>query len=259
MKLELSSVECGYGRKIVVNGISFAVSSGEILCILGPNGVGKTTLFKSLLGFLNLRAGDILADGESVRGWSRKRFARSIGYVPQAHNTPFPFTVSDVILMGRTAYFGTFSTPSKEDRKIAEQMLEALEIENLRDRLFTELSGGERQMVLIARALAQKPKILVMDEPTSNLDFGNQIRVLRRIKMLSQNGLGVVMTSHFPDHAFLCSSRVALLRRGGFQIGAPDEIVTEENLRDIYGISVKIAEVSIGNGIGVKTCVPLIS
>ncbi|WP_411677492.1 ABC transporter ATP-binding protein [Caproicibacter sp.] len=259
MKLELLSVACGYGGKNVLSGISFSVSSGEILCILGPNGVGKTTLFKSVLGFLNLRGGEIRADGENVSGWSRRRFARSVGYVPQAHNTPFPFTVFDVVLMGRTAYFGTFSTPDEQDRKIVERVLEALEIDCLRDRRFTELSGGERQMVLIARALAQKPKILVMDEPTSNLDFGNQIRVLRRIKKLSQSGLGVVMTSHFPDHAFLCSSRVALLRRGGLQIGAPDTIVTEKNLQDIYGVSVKIAEVSIGNGIGVKTCVPLIN
>lgn len=259
MKLEISSAVCGYGSKVVADDISFTVSTGEILCILGPNGVGKTTLFKSILGFLELLGGTVTADGQNVRGWSRRRFARLVGYVPQAQDSPFPFTAFDVALMGRTAYIAPFAMPSAADREITALTLELLGITYLKDRPFTQLSGGERQMVLIARALTQRPKLLVMDEPTSNLDFGNQMRVLRQIRLLSRSGLGVIMTSHFPDHAFLCSSRVALMQKGVFRVGLPDDIVTEENMREIYGINVKIAEVPLKEGTGVKTCVPLLS
>lgn len=258
MKLEICSAVCGYGDRVVVNGISFSVSSSEILCLLGPNGVGKTTLFKSILGFLRLRGGSILADGEDVLRWDRKRFAKTIGYVPQAHTPPFPFSVLDVVTMGRTAHLGAFGTPSGEDREIAEGCLENLGIAYLRDRIYTEISGGERQMVLIARALSQQPEILVMDEPTSNLDFGNQMQVLSQVKRLAEGGMGIVMTSHFPDHAFLCASRVALLRRDGFQIGDPESIVTEENLQAVYGVRVKIANTPLEDGSHVRACVPLL-
>ena len=121
MKLELKNAVCGYGSKQVLQDISFAVASGEILCLLGPNGVGKTTLFKTILGFLKLQGGEILVDGDNINGWARKRLARIIGYVPQAHTPPFPFKVLDVVIMGRTAHLGTFSSPSKKDRRIAEE------------------------------------------------------------------------------------------------------------------------------------------
>jgi ABC-type cobalamin/Fe3+-siderophores transport systems, ATPase components len=258
MKLELCGVDCGYRDRTVLRGLSFTVSSSEIVCLLGPNGVGKTTLFKTVLGFLKLQGGKILADGEDVRTWSRKKYARTIGYVPQSHTPPFPFTVFDVVAMGRTAYLDAFASPSQKDLDIAEEALEALEITHLRDRIYTEISGGERQMVLIARALAQQPRLLVMDEPTSNLDFGNQMRVLAQIKRLAEKGMGIVMTSHFPDHAFLCASRVALLSREGFAIGPPDEILTEQSLRKVYGIDVKITTTEVGNGRTVRACVPVL-
>lgn len=259
MKLDVSSAVCGYGKRKIIDGISFSVSSREILCLLGPNGVGKTTLFKTILGFIKLWGGTIRVDGEDVSRWSHKHYAQVIGYVPQSHTPPFPFIALDVVLMGRTAHLGTFSTPSKADRRIAEEAMELLGIESLKDRIYTEISGGERQMVLIARALAQQPQILVMDEPTSNLDYGNQMLVLTQIKKLAENGLGVVMTSHSPDHAFLCSSRVALLREGGFEIGPPDEIVTEENLRQVYGVRVKITNTPTEDGGFVKACVPMLN
>ena len=192
MKLELCGVDCGYRDRTVLRGLSFTVSSSEIVCLLGPNGVGKTTLFKTVLGFLKLQGGKILADGEDVRTWSRKKYARTIGYVPQSHTPPFPFTVFDVVAMGRTAYLDAFASPSQKDLDIAEEALEALEITHLRDRIYTEISGGERQMVLIARALAQQPRLLVMDEPTSNLDFGNQMRVLAQIKRLAEKGMAAI-------------------------------------------------------------------
>ncbi|NMM63128.1 ABC transporter ATP-binding protein [Clostridium sp. P21] len=259
MKLEAKNVVCGYGKKDIVKDISMGVSSGEILCLLGPNGVGKTTFFKTILGLLKVRGGQILLDGQDIHNWSRKQLAKAIGYVPQAHTPPFPFKVFDVVLMGRTAYLSTFSSPSKEDRDIAEKVIDDLDISYLRDKIYTEISGGERQMVLIARALAQQPKILIMDEPTSNLDFGNQIKVLEQINKLSKKGLAVIMTSHYPNHAFLCSTKVAFMQRNNeFKIGNVDEVVTENMLKKAYGINVKIITTTNSNGVKVKSCVPII-
>lgn len=260
MRLEVKSAVCGYGTKKAVENISLSVQSGEILCLLGPNGVGKTTFLKSILGFLELLDGEILLNGVSIHRLPKRRLAKVVGYVPQAHTPPFPFTVLDVVLMGRTAHMGMFASPSIEDREIAEQALETLGISFLKDRIYTEISGGERQMVLIARALTQQPEILIMDEPTSNLDFGNHIRVLEQINKLSRKGLGVIMTSHFPNHAFLCSTKVALMQRNNvFTLGSVDEVVTEENLRAAYGIDVKITSMVNQFGQEIKTCVPILN
>lgn len=259
MRLEVKEAVCGYGEKKVVENISLSVENGEILCLLGPNGVGKTTLFKSILGFQELLGGEILINGENMKHWPRKKLARAIGYVPQAHVPPFPFSVLDVVVMGRTAHLGAFASPADYDIEIAEDSLEVLGIDFLRERIYTEISGGERQMVIIARALAQQPKILVMDEPTSNLDFGNQVRVLEQIKKLAQKGLAVIMTSHFPDHAFLCSTKVVLMQKNNvFTIGSADEVVTEENLRSAYGVEVKITSSQGVQGEIIKSCVPMI-
>lgn len=260
MRLEVKDAVCGYGTKKVVENISMSVEPGEILCLLGPNGVGKTTFFKSILGFLKLLDGEILLNGESINKLPKKRLAQLVGYVPQAHTPPFPFSVKEVVVMGRTAHLGMFASPTPEDEKIAEQALDTLGISFLQDRIYTEISGGEKQMVLIARALTQQPKILIMDEPTSNLDFGNQIRLLEQINRLSKNGMGVIMTSHFPNHVFLCSSKVALMQKDNdFIIGAVDEVVTEENLRSAYGINVRITSIEDANGTVVKSCVPLLN
>jgi len=260
MKLEVKNATCGYGTSIVVKDISMSVSSGEVLCLLGSNGVGKTTFFKTILGFLKLKGGEILLDGENINNWSRKQLAKTIGYVPQAHTPPFPFKVFDVILMGRTAHLSMFSSPTKEDMNIAEAAMNTLKISYLKDKIYTEISGGERQMVLIARALAQQPKILIMDEPTSNLDFGNQIRVLEQINKLSERGLAVVMTSHFPNHAFLCSTKVAFMQKNNvFTVGNVDEVVTEDMLKEAYGINVKIITATDSNGDQVKACIPMIN
>ncbi|PRR79493.1 ATP-binding cassette domain-containing protein [Clostridium luticellarii] len=241
MKLEIKNAICGYGSKTVIKGISVKVKSGEILCLLGPNGVGKTTFFKTILGFLKLQGGEIILDGENIRNWSKKRLAKAIGYVPQAHTPPFPFSVLDVVIMGRSAHLGTFASPSKNDVAIAEESLETLGISFLKNKIYTEISGGERQMVLIARALTQQPHILIMDEPTSNLDFGNQIRVLERINSLVKKGMGVIMTTHFPDHTFLCPSKVALMQKNNiFNVGDVNDVVTEENLKSAYPWYMKI-------------------
>jgi ABC-type cobalamin/Fe3+-siderophores transport system ATPase subunit len=207
MKLELSDGRCGYGEAAVLKGISLTVETGEVLCILGPNGTGKTTLFKSILGLLKLQAGSLKLDGKELSVLSRAQVARLIGYIPQAHQPPFPFKVMDVILMGRTAHLGLFASPGKRDREIAEEVIESLNIRHLQDKIYTQISGGEKQLVLIARALTQKPRILVMDEPTAALDFGNQLMVLSQIQKLAKRGLGIIMASHFPDHALLYSPK----------------------------------------------------
>jgi iron complex transport system ATP-binding protein len=260
MKLEINHAICGYGSRTVLRDISLHVETGDILCLLGPNGVGKTTLFKSILGFLKLQGGEILLDGEDIQNWPRSRLAKAIAYVPQAHTPPFPFDVLDVVVMGRTAHLGAFASPTKKDITIAEEALETLNVSFLKDRIYTEISGGERQMVLIARALTQQPKILVMDEPTSNLDFGNQIRVLEQINRLSRTGLSVIMTSHSPNHAFICSTKVVIMQRDSvFKQGSATEVMTEENLKAAYGIELKITNVKNGSGQNIYSCVPLIS
>ena len=260
MKLEINNLSCGYGLNTIVKNLSVKVEAGEVLSLLGPNGVGKTTFFKTILGFLKPHGGEIILDGQNIKHWNRNKLAKAMGYVPQAHVPPFPFSVLDVVVMGRTAHLGMFASPSKKDIKIAEDALEALDVTYLKEKIYTEISGGERQMVLIARALTQEPQILVMDEPTSNLDFGNQVKVLEQVNRLAKKGLGIIMTSHFPDHAFLCSSKVALLQKNNiFTVGNVDEVVTEENLKAAYGVNVKIISTLNDDGKLIKSCVPMLN
>ena len=254
--LEIEGVTCGYGGRAVLSDVSLQVQPGENLCLLGPNGVGKTTLFRTILGLNKPMGGRIKIAGSC--GCSRREIAHQIAYVPQAHTPPFPFAVIDVVLAGRTAHFGTFSSPCARDVDIAEEALDALGIGELRDRTYTEISGGERQLVLIARALAQRPEVLLMDEPSSNLDFGNQIRLLLLIKeLVSKRNLGVLMSTHFPNHAFLCASKVALLKDGAVLAqGEAVQVMTEANLEEIYGLPIQIVR---GNGNGdVRVCAPKI-
>lgn len=257
MKLEIQDLTCGYGSREVVSDANFTLESGEVLCLLGPNGVGKTTLFKALLGLLRLNRGKILIDGEDLRKLSRKKLASLIGYVPQVHEPPFPFEVLDVVVMGSIGRIKPFASPSQGQYRQGEEILKTLGMAHLCRRVYTEISGGERQMVLIARALMQNPCFLVLDEPTSNLDFGNQMRVLQQVKALSAQGIGIVMTSHFPDHAFLCGTKVALMSKGApFQVGSAEEMITEESLHRAYGVSVRIASIEDPPTGTIKTCLP---
>lgn len=257
MILSVNDLSCGYQKTAVLSGLNLSVAEGKCLCILGPNGVGKTTLFKTMLGLLPAISGSVRIDGEDIANWGERKKAQHIGYIPQSHQPPFPYTVEQVVVMGRTAHLGITSAPSKADYDIAHRVLESLNLLHLRDKVYTRISGGERQMALIARALTQGPRFLLMDEPTANLDFGNQARVLREIRRLTEQGISVIMTTHTPDHVFLCGADVALLGRGGeFQFGPAEEIVTAENMSRIYGIPVCITE-GLHKNHTVKGCVPL--
>lgn len=241
MKISLKNVSAGYGKKIVVHDISLEIGTGEVTCLLGANGSGKTTLFKTILGLVQPISGRVCIDDIDIRHWSRRDLARALGYVPQAHTPPFAFKVRDVVMMGRSAHISRFGSPGKRDIVIAEAALDQLNILRLADELYTEISGGERQLTLIARALAQEAKILVLDEPTSSLDFGNQMRVLRQTKRLADSGFGLLMTTHFPDYAFLCASRVALMKHGRMiAMDRPDVALTEDYLREAYGTPLRI-------------------
>ncbi len=252
--LRADNICCGYGKKKVLENVSFELMPGKVCCLLGPNGVGKTTLFKTVLGFLPRLGGRFLVGEKDIEEYSRKEIAKRIAYVPQAHVPAFPFTVEDVVTMGRTAWFGNSRTPGKEDIEISVEILESLSIGHLRNRIYTQLSGGERQMVLIARALAQQPQFLVMDEPASNLDFGNQMRVLKQVMELKDRGIGVIMASHHPDHAFMCGADVILISAdGSVTSGHCDEMLSEETLSRAYSIPVRILEEQ-RDGKTIKSC-----
>jgi iron complex transport system ATP-binding protein len=256
--VELENLSCGYGDSIVVDDVSAKVSSGEIFCLLGPNGIGKTTLFKTILGLIPPIGGRVFIGGKNAAKMSPKEIARVIGYVPQSRPPPFAFRVSDVIVMGRISRIGTWSAPGRSDYAVADNVMRRLGIDCLRDKLYTELSGGERQMVLFARALVSEPSFLMMDEPTSNLDFGNQAIVLANIRSFAAEGMGVIMTSHFPEHAFLCGARAALMGpKNDFQVGDATEIITEKNMSAAYESPVAVVSVPY-HGENLYCCQPIL-
>ena len=253
--LEINRGEFSYnGEKMIFEDVNLSLEEGDVLCILGPNGTGKSTLIKCINGLLKLNHGKILLNDQNIYSMNKTDLAKIIGYIPQSHHSTFAFSVFDVVLMGRAPHLNLTSVPGEKDYKIAEEALKSLEILHLKDKTYTEISGGERQLVLIARVLAQQPKILLLDEPTSHLDFGNQIRTLEVINELSKRGLSVIMTSHFPDHAFLSSNKVAIMNHGTImEMGTPEDVITEDNMKDAYGIDVKILKVDEHR----KACIPM--
>ncbi len=237
--LAVADLAFGYGGRTVGAGVSFALEAGEVLCLLGPNGGGKTTLFKTILGLIPALGGTVSVDGEDVAAWSARRRARFFGYVPQAGGGQFPFTVREIVLMGRSAHRGAFAAPTPDDRDAAEAALETLGLAHLAGRDWLRISGGERQLALVARALAQAPRVLVLDEPTANLDFGNQVLVLDQVRRLAASGLAVMFSTHHPEQAFACAGRVAMLHGGRLAPpGTPDAVITPERMRAVYGVEV---------------------
>jgi iron complex transport system ATP-binding protein len=257
MKLATHHLTCGYRKKPVIRDLSLEISTGETLALLGPNGVGKTTFFKTLLGLLPPQSGRMTVDGCDLMRLAPKQRARIMAYVPQSHEVPFPYSVEEVVVMGCTVYMNSFAGPAKEDREVAAACMEELGVYALRQRVFTQLSGGERQLVLVARALAQQAEFLVMDEPASNLDFGNQMKVLDQISRLKERGKGIILTTHSPDHALSCSSRVAVFHKDHpAEVGEPHQVITAELMYRLYGVNVQLHELKMRRGKRMRMCVP---
>lgn len=259
MIIEALGVRAGYGEKTVVHGAGLRLEAGKALALLGPNGSGKTTFLKAILGLQPLSGGRVLIDGTDIAAMPRSEIARRIGYVPQAHAAPFPFSVLDVVAMGRLPRIGLFGEPGPGDEARALDALEVFGIRSLAGAAYTELSGGELRLVLIARAFAQEPAFLFLDEPASNLDLANQARVLSALNGAVERGVGVAMTTHTPDHAFLCGADVALMRDGRIvSRGSAAETVTEARLEETYGIPVKLTAAYERRGGTIKTSVPIL-
>jgi len=253
--LNADKVAFGFPGRTVGRDVSFTLDAGEVLCVLGPNGGGKTTLFRTLLGLLPRHGGAIALEGQDLENLSRGEIARRIGYVPQGHTAYFAYTVREFVLMGRTVHLGVFSAPGRRDKDVSQRCLESLGIAHLAHKPVTEISGGERQLALVARALAQEPKLLVLDEPTASLDFGNQVRVLQRIGALAGSGIAILFSSHDPDHAFLCARRALLLAEGRvLEIGAPRDVIRPDTLERMYRVSVQVLPLPGG----MHTCLPAI-
>src|SRR5271170_8075481 len=254
MRLTAHNLTIGYGDRVVGSGISLVILPGEVLCLLGPNGAGKTTLFRTLLGLQPPLAGSIAIDGVPLAYLKPADIAQRLAYVPQAHVTEFSYSVLDVVLMGRTARLRSFASPGSEDRRIALGKLGSLGIANLAAKDYTQISGGQRQLVLIARALTQGTPFLVMDEPTASLDFGNQAMVLARIRELAADGYGIVLSTHDPDHALLVGTRVAIIAEGGLRaVGKTRDVFTAEALTALYRTEVQVEETPSGR----RVCVPV--
>jgi len=262
MTLIVEGLEFAYpGGDRILNRVSFRAGPGQTVAILGPNGSGKTTLLRCLLGIHRSYRGTITLDGKDLRALSRSEVARRIAYVPQTTTLVFPFTVFDVVLMGRTPHLNPLGTPSRGDRELAWNALERVGLAHLAERPLHQVSGGERQLALIARALAQQSSYLLLDEPTANLDLGNQARVLEIVAGLARDGYGVVLTTHVPDHAFRVCTHVALLKDGYIQaFGPPEDVLTSDRLSALYSLPIYVATVAVGvSRVQVtKVCIPLL-
>ena len=244
--LNVKQLFFNYGRGDVVNNVSLSLKKGTIMSLLGPNGCGKTTLVKMILGLLKPRSGKIFASGKDMTRVSHRERARYFSYVPQLHHANVSFSVMDMVLMGRTAYEGCFRRYSNDDRAAAEKALLQMRLTDLADRSFAELSSGQRQMVLIARTLAQQAPVCVMDEPENGLDYGNQVKLFRLLRELSSTGISFVLTTHHPEHALWTGGEVVMMNQNGSVLtaGKAGQCITQENLMSLYDADVVVTKVA---------------
>ena len=256
--INVNSVNFSYGKHKVLNEISFEMKKGEYVCILGANGCGKTTLLKTILAFLKPQQGSVTFYGQNVQNIEEKDLAKKMAYIPQAHTPPFPFKVKDVVLLGRTPHLNCTCRHKAHDERIVGDAMDRLGIGSLAEKRYTELSGGQRQMVIVARALAQQPEVLIMDEPTASLDFGNQYLVLAQMVSLSREGMSVLMVTHNPDHAIYCADRIIAMKDGRIiSEGATTSVINEAVMRSIYNMTIKVRDVSIDLKTRTTICIPV--
>jgi len=254
MLIQAENITFGYSKRTILHDVSFSIRKGEIVSLLGPNGCGKTTLLKILLGlFRPGNGGKVLFEGREISSINQKMLARSIAYVPQIHRASFAYRVLDVVLMGRMPHKSFFARYNQQDTEMARSALEKLSILHLEDRPYTEISGGERQLTLIARAMTQGAHSFIFDEPANGLDYGNQIKLLEELINLSREGYTFIKSTHFPDHALWVADRVVMLKEGAIIAnGRPDDTITSDNLFKLYGREVDVHALKEN----FKVCVP---
>ncbi|MBP3386152.1 MAG: ABC transporter ATP-binding protein [Candidatus Methanomethylophilaceae archaeon] len=242
MTLEVRSLKYTYGKYLVLDGVDLPIVDGEVIGILGPNGCGKTTLLKNLNKNLEPTGGCVMLDGESMADLSKKEIAREVAVVPQTNEIRFAFTVRDIVAMGRMPFQGMMGAPSGEDERIVDEAIRRTGLSKHVDRHINTMSGGERQRVIIARAIAQTPKYLLMDEPTLHLDISMQFDALNLVHKLSrETGLTVVIVSHDLGMVARYCDRIVMIHDHKVHcVGTPEEVLTPENMRTVFNVDAEL-------------------
>lgn len=258
MKLEVSKGFFKFKKTdYILRDINFSLVDGDVLAILGPNGVGKTTLIKCLTGLLPWTRGETFIDGKNISAMKEREVWSKISYIPQKRNSSFSYTGLEMVLFGSTSSLNIFERPSQKEIERAREVMKMIEIDHLADKVASEMSGGELQMLLIARSLVKEPKIIILDEPESGLDYKNQIIILDLIKKLSASGVIIVMNTHYPDHALKISNKCLLLSYDKtYKFGETREVLNGKNLKKSFSVEVKIEKISVA-GKDYESIIPL--
>lgn len=249
MNFVIDKIKYSYDKKnYLFKDISFDIKDGEILAILGPNGVGKTTLLKCLLNLLKAE-GNILLDGVKIDDYKKRNLYKKIAYVPQQRNIMSKIKVIDLVMTGRASYINVFGIPTEEDMRMCCEALEYVGMLQYKDRYCNTLSGGELQLVLIAKAIVVKPEIIILDEPESGLDFKNQLKILNIIEELSKKNIAFIFNTHYPKHALQKANKTLILGKNQYFYGDTKKCLTAENIEKIFGVKVLLSEMKVGNKI----------
>lgn len=244
--IEVKDLSFSYDGKLdIFSKINFSLHKGEVFAMLGANGAGKSTLLNCISNMLVPSKGEVLLEGKSISKYQVNDVAKIMSYVPQINTTVFSYTVRDYIVMGRAPHMGILNVPNKAEYEKVDEVMEELEIIGLRDKIYSNMSGGERQQVQIARALVQETDIVLLDEPTNHLDYGNQLKVIHLISELAKKrGLALIFTTHMPDHAILLDEKVGILHNNGsMTVGSAKNVISEESLKELYNTDLHLVYV----------------